>query len=341
MKKVFVNGYGSIGSRIIQFLKDDPEIELVGVGKYSPDSKVTDAINRGFKVYVPEKNQNAFSDFTITGNIEAALDESDLVIDASPGGIGFKNKKLFYEPRDILSIYQGGETIDGEKAVSDLLFNSKLKDPSCPFVIGLSSTFKKINKEKLLISLKLIFPDKNFEKEINGKNNPLELGLQDLIDFNKGCYLGQETISKIYLTVVGKYIMPSIVYFSSTRPSIYAQKDRIHSFVGGLEAKKYTVVYPFIKTREWYLLPLEQRKAMMDEHIKVSQKYPQVELNTTYSFGIHDQDFMLAFESDDLNVFQDMIMELRGTKVSAYVKEDTPMIVCVKKDIVPIITSLG
>ena len=104
MKKVFVNGYGSIGSRIIQFLKDDPEIELVGVGKYSPDSKVTDAINRGFKVYVPEKNQNAFSDFTITGNIEAALDESDLVIDASPGGIGFKNKKLFYEPRDILSI---------------------------------------------------------------------------------------------------------------------------------------------------------------------------------------------------------------------------------------------
>jgi chlorite dismutase len=80
---------------------------------------------------------------------------------------------------------------------------------------------------------------------------------------------------------------------------------------------------------------------MMDEHIKVSQKYPQVELNTTYSFGIHDQDFMLAFESDDLSVFQDMIMELRGTKVSAFVKEDVPMIVCVKKDIVPIITSLG
>ena len=100
-------------------------------------------------------------------------------------------------------------------------------------------------------------------------------------------------------------------------------------------------MYPFIKTREWYLLPLEQRKQMMDEHIKVSQKYPQVELNTTYSFGIHDQDFMLAFESDDLNIFQDMVMELRGTKVSAFIKEDTPMIVCVKKDIVPIITSLG
>ena len=172
------------------------------------------------------------------------------------------------------------------------------------------------------------------------------LGLRDDADFLIWCMSEsvediQETISKIYLTVVGKYITPSRVYFSSTRPSIYAQTNRIHSFVGGLEAKKYAVVYPFIKTREWYLLPLEQRKLMMDEHIKVSQKYPQVELNTTYSFGIHDQDFMLAFESDDLNVFQDMIMELRGTKVSAFVKEDVPMIVCVKKDIVSIITSLG
>jgi len=126
MKKVFVNGYGSIGRRIIQFIKDDPEIEVVGVGKYSPDSKVNDALEKGFKVYVPEKNQNAFSDFTISGNIESALDESDLVIDASPGGQGFKNKKLFYEPRDILSIYQGGETINGENSVSNLLFNSKV-----------------------------------------------------------------------------------------------------------------------------------------------------------------------------------------------------------------------
>ena len=126
MKKVFVNGYGSIGSRIVQFIKDDPEIEILGVGKYSPDSKVNEAIEKGFKVFVPEKNQSAFANFSISGNIESVLDEADLVIDASPGGHGFKNKKLFYEPRNILSIYQGGETIDGENAVSDLLFNSRV-----------------------------------------------------------------------------------------------------------------------------------------------------------------------------------------------------------------------
>jgi len=151
----------------------------------------------------------------------------------------------------------------------------------------------------------------------------------------------QETISKIYLTVVGKYFIPSQVYLSSTRPSIYAKKGTELSFVTGNEPKKYVIVYPFTKTREWYLLPMEQRKVMMDEHIAVAEKYPQVVLNTTYSFGIDDQDFMLAFESDDLHTFQNLIMDLRSTRVSVYVKVDTPMIVCVKKDIIPLITSLG
>ena len=151
----------------------------------------------------------------------------------------------------------------------------------------------------------------------------------------------QSVISKIYTTVFGKYIIPSHVYLSSTRPSIYAKTGRALSFVAGEEPKKYAIVYPFIKTRDWYLLPLEQRKKMMDEHIEVGHKFPQVSLNTTYSFGIHDEDFMLAFESDDLHAFQDLIMELRETHVSKYIEKDTPMIVCVKKDIVSLIASLG
>lgn len=151
----------------------------------------------------------------------------------------------------------------------------------------------------------------------------------------------QSVISKIYTTVFGKYIIPSHVYLSSTRPSIYAKTGKALSFVAGEEPKKYAIIYPFIKTRDWYLLPLEQRKKMMDEHIEVGHKFPQVSLNTTYSFGIHDEDFMLAFESDDLHAFQDLIMELRETQVSKYIEKDTPMIVCVKKDIIPLIASLG
>ena len=63
MKRVFVNGYGSIGNRVIQFIKDDPEIRVVGVGKNSPDDKVNDAISRGFDVYVPEKNIGFFKNY--------------------------------------------------------------------------------------------------------------------------------------------------------------------------------------------------------------------------------------------------------------------------------------
>ncbi|MDX1595944.1 MAG: chlorite dismutase family protein [Nitrosopumilaceae archaeon] len=172
------------------------------------------------------------------------------------------------------------------------------------------------------------------------------LGLRDDADFlfwfaAKSVEEIQSVISKLYLTVFGKYITPSQNYLSCTRPSIYARKGRIISFVAGNESKKYVIVYPFTKTREWYLLTKEERQKMMDEHIDVSQKYPNIVLNTTYSFGLDDQDFMLAFETDELRDFQDLIMDLRETKVSRYVKVDTPMIVCVKKDIIPLISSLG
>jgi len=126
MKKVFVNGYGSIGSRITSFLQDDPEITIVGIGKYSPDDKVKTAISKGLNVYVPEKKLNDFSNYKISGTIESVLDDCDLVIDASPGGHGYKNKKNLYEPKNISAIYQGGESTMGSEAVSDLLFNSRV-----------------------------------------------------------------------------------------------------------------------------------------------------------------------------------------------------------------------
>ena len=125
MKKVFINGYGSIGSRITSFLKDDPEITVVGIGKYSPDEKVNLAISRGLNVYVPERKLDDFSNYKISGSIESALDECDLVIDAAPGGHGYKNKKSLYEPKNIPAIYQGGESTIGSESVSDLLFNSR------------------------------------------------------------------------------------------------------------------------------------------------------------------------------------------------------------------------
>ncbi len=124
-KKIFVNGYGSIGSRITSLLLDDPTLDVVGVGKYSPDIGVETAISRGLDVYVPNEKRSDFGGYDIAGSIESVLDSCDLVIDAAPGGIGYRNKKNLYEPKGIKAIYQGGESVTGDNAVSDLLFNSR------------------------------------------------------------------------------------------------------------------------------------------------------------------------------------------------------------------------
>ena len=151
----------------------------------------------------------------------------------------------------------------------------------------------------------------------------------------------QRVTSRLYSTVFGKYLMPSLNYISCTRPSAYSSGNRTASFLTDDPPKKYAIVYPFTKTREWYLLDEGQRQQMMDEHIAVSRRHQGIVLNTTYSFGLDDHDFMLAFETDDLADFQDLIMELRATQVSRYVKSDTPMMICVKKDIIPLIASMG
>lgn len=126
VKKVFVNGYGSIGSRITQFIAGDKDIEVLGVGKYSPDDKVADAISRGFDVYVPKARVGSFKNYKISGTIEDAVSKSDLVIDAAPGGMGYDNKKTLYEPNNVGAIFQGGEKIGGEHSVANLIFNSRV-----------------------------------------------------------------------------------------------------------------------------------------------------------------------------------------------------------------------
>jgi chlorite dismutase len=179
------------------------------------------------------------------------------------------------------------------------------------------------------------------------------LGLRDDSEFmlwmiSESIEKMQVLTSKIYLTVFGKYIEPSKVYLSSYRPSVYSKRSKmtpgylLDDNKKGNEPMKYVIVYPFIKSREWYLLPFEDRMKMMDEHITVGRKFPQVRLNTSYSFGIGDQDFMLAFETNDLMIFQDLIVQLRETRVSRYVVKDTPMIVCIYKGgVEEFIKSLG
>jgi chlorite dismutase len=115
-------------------------------------------------------------------------------------------------------------------------------------------------------------------------------------------------------------------FLALTKESEYSDESRLEVRPG---KGKYLFVYPFVKTREWYLLPAEERWRIMQEHIRVGREYPSVDLNTSYSFGLDDQEFVVAFETDEPRDFLDLVQELRTTESSRYTKRDTPTFTCV------------
>jgi chlorite dismutase len=115
-------------------------------------------------------------------------------------------------------------------------------------------------------------------------------------------------------------------FLAMTKPSEYSDESRLE--VRPAHAK-YLFVYPFVKTREWYTMPSELRWRIMQEHIKVGREYPSIDLNTSYSFGLDDQEFVVAFETDNPADFLDLVQRLRTTEASAYTKRDTPTFTCI------------
>ncbi len=115
-------------------------------------------------------------------------------------------------------------------------------------------------------------------------------------------------------------------FLALTKESEYSDESRLEV----RPAKgKYMFVYPFVKTREWYLLDPQERWRIMQEHIQVGREYPTVDLNTSYSFGLDDQEFVVAFETDEPRDFMDLVQRLRTTESSRYTKRDTPTFTCV------------
>lgn len=139
-------------------------------------------------------------------------------------------------------------------------------------------------------------------------------------------------------TGMGKYLIPAYSFLSMTKRSMYVDKhqhegqegDRLTVVPGNA---KYLFVYPFVKNKAWYRLSQEERQKAMDEHIEIGHKYPSVKLNTTYSYGLDDQEFVLAFEGDKPEDFVDLVMELRFSKATSYTERDTPIFTCVRKGI--------
>ena len=80
---------------------------------------------------------------------------------------------------------------------------------------------------------------------------------------------------------------------------------------------------------------------MMNDHFRIGHKYPSVKINTTYSFGLDDQEFMVGFETDSPSDFVDLVMDLRGTEASSYTLKDTPIFTCIRRPIGETLESMG
>ena len=146
-------------------------------------------------------------------------------------------------------------------------------------------------------------------------------------------------------TPMGAYLNMAYSYFSQTKRSIYEIRDmpgedEERLIIQPTDAK-YLFVYPFIKSRDWYLMSQQARQGIMDEHITVGREYPSVKLNTTYSFGIDDYEFIVAFETDEPSDFLDLVQRLRETESSRYTVQDTPLFSCINMRLIEALDALG
>jgi len=155
----------------------------------------------------------------------------------------------------------------------------------------------------------------------------------------------QQFIASLLSSNFGKYLSTPYSYLAMTRKSEYLGTHQ-HEGQEGFEFQnpvesKYLFVYPFIKKREWYFLPHEERTLMMAQHFKIGHKYPNVKIHTGYSFGLDDQEFVLAFEADQPSDFLELVMELRSSEASRYTALETPIFTCANMDIRNILNMFG
>ena len=145
-------------------------------------------------------------------------------------------------------------------------------------------------------------------------------------------------------TDLGAYLTLPYSYLAMTRRSIYEfpeAPDAPSRLVIRPSEARYLFVYPFVKTRAWYSLPRPERQRMMDEHVRVGRQYPSIRLNTTYSYGLDDQEFVVAFEGDNPSEFLDLVMELRESESSSYTLRDTPTFTCMQMSLLDMLDTLG
>lgn len=152
----------------------------------------------------------------------------------------------------------------------------------------------------------------------------------------------QEMLAALLQTGLGKYLHTTHSLFGMTRPSVYTKRRTTQEHaIDEQERLRYFTVYPFSKTTEWYLMSKEARQGMMNEHMRVGHEYAKVRQVLLYTTGLDDQEFVVAYETDDLYSYQGLLIALRSTEARRYTLKDQPIFTAIYRPLPETLALLG
>ena len=149
----------------------------------------------------------------------------------------------------------------------------------------------------------------------------------------------QEAYHRLRRTAFGRHLRPVWSQVALHRPAEF-NKGHVPAFLAEEDPRAYVCVYPFVRSYEWYLLPDEERRAMLVEHGRMGRDYPDVRANTVASFALGDYEWILAFEADELSRIVDLMRHLRASQARLHVREELPFYTGPRREIADLVAAL-
>jgi hydrogen peroxide-dependent heme synthase len=140
-------------------------------------------------------------------------------------------------------------------------------------------------------------------------------------------------------TAIGQRLRLAWSFMGVVKPAEFTA-DHSPAFVRGVPPARYACVYPFVRSSEWYLLPRDERAALLREHGEIGREFPDVLANTTSAFALNDWEWILAFEAERLDRIVDCIRRLREAEARRFTKEEVPFVTGIRKDVADALADL-
>ena len=153
--------------------------------------------------------------------------------------------------------------------------------------------------------------------------------------------LVQEMTAKLYRTNLGNYLETADNYLSVTKKMMFINGDNEDRFHISAGEKKYLFLYPMAKSRDWYVLPGEERDALIEESFMVGMKFPNIKIHLTHAFGFSEQEYIITFETDEPRDFLALAEELRQSSANKFTVRGMPVYTCRQRPLVECLDALG